>query len=67
MIHEVLLALSGHPSPLFDKNTAGENISRDGVPLLSPSEQALLQSIGRLSELHRELRSQLDAIALSHH
>ncbi|KAM0713091.1 hypothetical protein Q7P35_000543 [Cladosporium inversicolor] len=67
MIHEVLLALSGHPSPLFDKNTAGENISHDGVPLLSPSEQALLQSIGRLSELHRELRSQLDAITLSHH
>jgi hypothetical protein len=67
MIHEVLLALSGHPSPLFDKNTAGGNISHDGVPLLSPSEQALLQSIGRLSELHRELRSQLDAIALSHH
>ncbi|GAB7330963.1 hypothetical protein MBLNU13_g02474t1 [Cladosporium sp. NU13] len=67
MIHEVLLALSGHPSPLFDKNTADGNISHDGVPLLSPSERALLQSIGRLSELHRELRSQLDAIALSHH
>lgn len=67
MIHEVLLALSGHPSPLFDKNTAGEHTSHDGVPLLTPSEQALLQSIGRLSELHRELRSQLDAIAISHH
>ena len=67
MIHEVLLALSGHPSPLFDKSIAGENISHDGAPLLSPSEQALLQSIGRLSELHRELKSQLDAVALSHH
>jgi hypothetical protein len=67
MLHEVLLALSGHPSPLFDKSTAGGNISHDGVPLLSPSEQALLESIGRLSELHRKLRSQLDAIAISHH
>ena len=67
MLHEVLLALSGHPSPLFEKNTAGEKVSHDGVPLLSPSEQALLESIGRLSELHRELRSQLDAIATSHH
>ena len=67
MLHEVLLALSGHPSPLFEKNTAGEKVSHDGVPLLSPSEQALLESIGRLSELHRELRSQLDTIATSHH
>jgi hypothetical protein len=66
MLHEVLLALSGHPSPLFDKNSAGEHVSHDGVPLLSPSEQALLESIGRLSELHRQLRSQLDAIAASH-
>lgn len=67
MLHEVLLALSGHPSPLFGKNAAGGNVSHDGVPLLSPSEQALLQSIGRLSELHRQLRTQLDAIAISHH
>jgi hypothetical protein len=66
MLHEVLLALSGHPSPLFDKNSAGEHVSHDGVPLLSPSEQALLESIGRLSELHRQLRSQVDAIAASH-
>ena len=67
MLHEVLLALSGHPSPLFDRNTDGGNVSHDGVPLLSPSEQALLESIGRLSELHRQLRSQLDAISISHH
>jgi hypothetical protein len=66
MLREVLLALSGHPSPLFDRSNTGENTSQDGVPLLSPSEQALLDSIGRLSELHRELRSQLDGIALSH-
>lgn len=67
MLHEVLLALSGHPSPLFDKNTAGGDLSYDGVPLLSPSERALLDSIGKLSELHRQLRNQLDAIAASHH
>ena len=67
MLHEVLLALSGHPSPLFDKNTTGDNLSYDGVPLLSPSERALLESIGKLSELHRQLRNQLDAIAASHH
>lgn len=67
MLHEVLLALSGHPSPLFNQNTTAGDLSYDGVPLLTPSERALLESIGRLSELHRQLRSQLDAIAASHH
>lgn len=67
MLHEVLLALSGHPSPLFTKSPGGDNISYDGIPLLSPAERALLDSIGRLSEIHRQLRSQLEDIASSHH
>lgn len=67
MLHEVLLALSGHPSPLFTKDTAASTLSHDGVPLLSPSEKALLESIGLLSELHRQLRSHLDAISSAHH
>lgn len=68
MLHEVLLALSGHPSPLFTRdNTASTGIAHDGLPLLSPSEQALLESIGQLAELHRRLRNQLDDIASTHH
>ncbi|KAM0715972.1 hypothetical protein Q7P37_008486 [Cladosporium fusiforme] len=68
MLHDVLLALSGHPSPLFTQDsTAASGIPYDGAPLLSPSEQALLESIGRLAELHRQLRNQLDDIASSHH
>lgn len=66
MLHEVLLALSGHPSPLFDKDATAADLSHDGVPLLSPSEKDLLESIGRLSQLHRRLRTRLDEIAASH-
>ncbi|KAK5121745.1 hypothetical protein LTR85_004620 [Meristemomyces frigidus] len=60
MLHEVLLALSGHPSPLFSQE-------EQPLPdLLSPSEAALLQSIGRLAELHRQIRQHVQWIA-SHH
>jgi hypothetical protein len=66
MLHEIFLALSGHPSPIFGKGSI-EDVSHDGVPLLSPSEKALLKSIGHLAEIHRHLRAQLNAIASSHH
>lgn len=64
MLHEVLLALSGHPSPLFSTDKgSGEDAD---FPLLSPSERALLRSIGGLSELHRQLRQHIAAIASTH-
>lgn len=63
MLHEVLLALSGHPSPLFNSTTNG---AKDDFPLLSPSEAALLKSIGTLSELHRKLKRHLELIASTH-
>lgn len=67
MLHEVLLALSGHPSPLFNKDNASTaDLQHDGVSLISPSEKALLESIGQLAELHRRLRTRLDDIASSH-
>ena len=64
MLHEVLLALSGHPSTLFT-NDAPKGQDAD-FPLLSPSEKALLQSIGELSELHRKLRQHIEQIVSSH-
>lgn len=60
MLHEVLLALSGHPSPLFD------DLGDNDFPLLSPSERALLRSIGQLSELHRRLKRHLEVISAKH-
>ncbi|KAK4574717.1 hypothetical protein LTR86_001558 [Recurvomyces mirabilis] len=64
MLHEVLLALSGHPSPLFDKGARHDN--PDLHSLLSPSEAALLTGIGRLAEHHRQLRRHAKWIASKH-
>ncbi|EME41020.1 hypothetical protein DOTSEDRAFT_56070 [Dothistroma septosporum NZE10] len=65
MLHEVLLALSGHPSPLFGDQDAGELDDGD-LPLLTPSERALLRSLGKLSQLHRKLKRHLETIRNAH-
>ncbi|KAK4954277.1 hypothetical protein LTR10_007707 [Elasticomyces elasticus] len=65
MLHEVLLALSGHPSPLFQSapvDKADANIQS----LLSPSEAALLKSIGTLAERHRLLRDHVQRVESKH-
>ncbi|KAK6441008.1 hypothetical protein LTR95_002766 [Oleoguttula sp. CCFEE 5521] len=64
MLHEVLLALSGHPSPLFKQH--GDDDASEDLDILSPSEKGLLTSLGQLSELHTKLRSHLDGIAATH-
>lgn len=64
MLHEVLLSLSGFPSPLFDSGSKA-GLTKD-FPLLSPPEVALLTSIGELARVHRELRDHLVNITSSH-
>ena len=72
MLHEVLLALSGHPSPLYndrlegDQALYGTNVVNLDFPDLSSSEAALLQTVGRLSILHRQLRELLKRIVSAH-
>ncbi|PWY89027.1 hypothetical protein BO70DRAFT_159218 [Aspergillus heteromorphus CBS 117.55] len=61
MLHEILLSLSGQPSPLFDSRSEG-----DAFPLVSPPEKALLASLARLSRLHTELRAHTTLISASH-
>jgi Gamma tubulin complex component N-terminal/Gamma tubulin complex component C-terminal len=63
MLQEVLLSLSGHPSPLFDSPSGEVNPS---FPNLSPPELELLKRVGRLAKLHREVRSQLELIKTKH-
>lgn len=58
MLHEIILSLSGHPSPLLTAGTA--NASSD---LLSAPEKALLASIAHLSNLHCKLLSHTDNIS----
>lgn len=63
MLHEVLLSLAGHPSPLFDTPTGDIN---PAFPHLSPPELELLGRIGRLSKLHRDINTQLGVISAKH-
>ncbi|PGH34234.1 hypothetical protein GX50_02911 [[Emmonsia] crescens] len=64
MLHEILIALSGHNSPLFDQEEGGS--TKDGVPFLSPAEHALLQPIAELCRLHTLLRKHTSRISSSH-
>lgn len=66
MLHEILLSLSGQPSPLLGSPQVEDGIPQDDFTLLSPPEKALLQSIGHLSELHAKLRSHTSLISSSH-
>lgn len=66
MLHEILLSLSGHPSPLFEGNTDASHVTSGPLSLLSPPEAELLSSLGHLSRLHRQTRDLAARIAASH-
>ena len=58
MLHEVLLALSGHSSPIFEDTSS--------FPHVTPPENALLKSLGNLAALHRALKSHTARVAAEH-
>ncbi|KAK0112715.1 hypothetical protein ONS95_014451 [Cadophora gregata] len=60
MLHEILLSLSGHPSPLLTADHSSP------TSILSPPEKALLSSIAHLSNLHCKLLAHTATIAGSH-
>ncbi|KAF7869758.1 hypothetical protein EAF04_004542 [Stromatinia cepivora] len=60
MLHEILLSLSGHPSPLL---TADHTSSSS---ILSPSEKSLLSSVAHLSDLHCKLLAHTNTISSKH-
>lgn len=66
MLHEILLSLSGQPSPLFEQSAGDGEHAEDGFPLLSAPEKAQLEPLGRLSQLHRGLRTCTSQISFSH-
>ncbi|KAI9844202.1 MAG: hypothetical protein M1838_002287 [Thelocarpon superellum] len=66
MLHEILLSLSGHPSPLLRSTISSHESHGRFRELLSPSEAALLSSLARLSDLHRELLAHTSIITASH-
>lgn len=68
MLHEILLSLSGHPSPLLRSAQAagphGNAIA--GSPLITPPERELLAAVAHLSDLHVKLLSFGAQVAASH-
>ncbi|KAI1265565.1 Spc98 family-domain-containing protein [Xylariaceae sp. FL1019] len=62
MLHEILLSLSGHPSPLLRNAHSDETASL----LLSPPERQLLSTAANLSDLHCKLRTETSHISREH-
>ncbi|RKF64901.1 Gamma-tubulin complex component 4 [Erysiphe neolycopersici] len=60
MLHEILLSLSGHSSPLLNNDYSSSS------SILSPPEKALLATIGNLSNLHCKLLAQTSKITATH-
>ncbi|TAQ85712.1 hypothetical protein B7494_g5983 [Chlorociboria aeruginascens] len=60
MLHEILLSLSGHPSPLLTADHSSP------TSILSPPEKALLSSVAHLSNLHCKLLTHTATIASTH-
>jgi hypothetical protein len=60
MLHEIILSLSGHPSPLLNNPT-----SNPTTTLLSPPEKELLSDITHLSDLHCKLLRHSEEISSS--
>ncbi|KAI0478968.1 Spc97/Spc98 family protein [Xylariaceae sp. FL0804] len=63
MLHEILLSLSGHPSPLLRNDHPD---SAAGASVLSPPERELLAAAGHLSDLHCKLLSYAAQIGAAH-
>jgi hypothetical protein len=73
MLHEILLSLSGHPSPLLrsasdTQSGSGEGWSSSAAASagLTPSERDLLASIAHLSDLHVHIAATSAQISASH-
>ncbi|KAI1142246.1 Spc97/Spc98 family protein [Hypoxylon sp. FL0543] len=62
MLHEILLSLSGHPSPLLRNDYSDPRAQS----IISPPERGLLKTAGHISDLHCKLISYTAQISASH-
>lgn len=63
MLHEILLSLSGHPSPLLRTDDVSSAHARAGI---SPAERDLLSSAAHLSEIHIKVRGYVSQVGATH-
>ena len=67
MIHELLLGISGHPSPLLSLSGKAEDANGLLQSVLSPAERALLRTLTQdLGEKNKSIRINASAISSSH-
>ena len=68
MLHEILLSLSGHDSPLLQRASKNEPAQDDDPDFLqlSPPERALLGKLAYLSDLHIQVKRDIAEISSSH-
>ncbi|MCJ1277521.1 hypothetical protein MMC21_005334 [Puttea exsequens] len=67
MLHEILLSLSGHPSPLLDPTYSKDEDVTRLRSLLSPAETALLQTLAEdLGQRNKNIRSRASSLSSSH-
>lgn len=67
MIHELLLSLSGHPSPLLSYSSKTNLDDSFLHSLLSPAELALLKSLAvNLGDRHKDIRESAGKISETH-
>ncbi|KAG5977697.1 hypothetical protein E4U55_006607 [Claviceps digitariae] len=63
MLHEILLSLSGHPSPFLRPPSSPD---ADALAGITPPERQLLSSAGHISQLHTKLIAYSSEVATSH-
>ena len=68
MLHEVLLSLMGHASPLLQDvgQIEPRRLEHDEFAAFTPTEQALVGKLGHLSQLHIQLKDQAACVSSSH-
>lgn len=65
MLHEILLSLSGYPSPLLRTDDASRSNAHTRAGI-SPAERDLLSSAAHLSDLHIKLRGYASQVCAGH-
>ncbi|KAI9679242.1 MAG: hypothetical protein M1817_005261 [Caeruleum heppii] len=66
MLHEILLSLSGHPSPLLQPSNDSTKASSEAFEYLSPPEASLISSVVHLGRVHQKLRVETNTISSAH-
>ncbi|PHH77445.1 hypothetical protein CDD82_3498 [Ophiocordyceps australis] len=66
MLHEILLSLSGHASPLLQSADTDSHTDAHPLAAATPSERQLLATVARLANVHTQVMALTAQISTSH-